>query len=199
MEKLEPYKKMIKNIEPFLNEKKSLMISKFIRSNIRYIREIQEEGFLLKEISDNLSNNLNIDINYNSFWVSINRHLKKISGNKKATNEVFKNEENENLVGTKKEKTKGSEKKVITDTEGEPKEIEFDDDYSWLKDPELGFDHLDHPVIIDTLKNYQLTIDDLREIKVDKIKYNVKCLDLITALGEKRKEERISEIYFGKK
>lgn len=149
------------------------------------------------EITDNLSNNLNIDINYNYFWVSINRHLKKISGNKKATNEVFKNEENESLVGTKKEKIKGSEKKVIT--EGEPKEIEFEDDYSWLKDPELGFDHLDHPVIIDTLKKYQLTIDDLREINVNGIKHKLKCLDLIIALGEKRKEERISEIYFGKK
>lgn len=199
MEKLEPYKEIIKNIELFLNKNNSLMISKFIRSNFNYISEIQEHGFLLKEITENLSNNLNIDINYNSFWVSLNRHLKKISGNKKATNEVFKNEENENLVGTKTEKTKGSEKKIITDTEGEPKEIELDDDYSWLKDPELGFDHLDHPVIIDTLKNYQLTIDDLREIKVDKIKYNIKCLDLITALGEKRKEERIDQIYFGKK
>ena len=54
-------------------------------------------------------------------------------------------------------------------------------------------------MIIGLLKKYQLTIDDLREIKVDGIKHKLKCLDLITALGEKRKEERISEIYFGKK
>lgn len=199
MNKLEPYKKMIKDIELFLNKKKSLMISKFIRSNFRNIREIQEEGFHLKEITDDLSKNLNIDINYNSFWVSMNRHLKKISGNKKATNEVFKNKEiikNENSIEAKKEK-------VIT--EREPKESESiieeeeEDDYSWLKDPKLGFDHLDHPVFYKLLKDYELTIDDLREIGVDGIKYNVKCLDLITALGEKRKEERINEIYFGKK
>jgi len=196
MENTSEYKRLVEQLRLNSNEVGAIKYSRFVRFTFKELTYFLNQNFNLNDIAITLSRDLGINVRYHSLWVAYTRALKK-------NNSIINIEENKENVITKEEN-----QKIITDNKQavieskkseEIIEEEFDDDYSWLKDPELGFDHLDHPVMIEVLKDYQLTIDDLREIKVDGIKHKLKCLDLITALGEKRKEERISEIYFGKK
>ena len=196
MENTSEYKRLVEQLRLNSNEVGAIKYSRFVRFTFKELTYFLNKNFNLNDIAITLSRDLGINVRYHSLWVAYTRALKK-------NNSIINIEESKENVITKEEN-----QKIITDNKQavieskkseEIIEEEFDDDYSWLKDPELGFDHLDHPVFYKLIKDYELTIDDLREINVDKIKYNLKCLDLITALGEKRKEERISEIYFGKK
>ena len=196
MENTSEYKRLVEQLRLNSNEVGAIKYSRFVRFTFKELTYFLNKNFNLNDIAITLSRDLGINVRYHSLWVAYTRALKK-------NNSIINIEESKENVITKEEN-----QKIITDNKQavieskkseEIIEEEFDDDYSWLKDPELGFDHLDHPVFYKLIKDYELTIDDLREINVDKIKYNLKCLDLITALGEKRKEERINEIYFGKK
>lgn len=196
MENTSEYKRLVEQLRLNSNEVGAIKYSRFVRFTFKELTYFLNKNFNLNDIAITLSRDLGINVRYHSLWVAYTRALKK-------NNSIINIEESKENVITKEEN-----QKIITDNKQavieskkseEIIEEEFDDDYSWLKDPKLGFDHLDHPVFYKLLKDYELTIDDLREIGVDGIKYNLKCLDLITALGEKRKEERIDQIYFGKK
>lgn len=196
MENTSEYKRLVEQLRLNSNEVGAIKYSRFVRFTFKELTYFLNQNFNLNDIAITLSRDLGINVRYHSLWVAYTRALKK-------NNSIINIEESKENVITKEEN-----QKIITDNKQavieskkseEIIEEEFDDDLSWIKDPKLGFDHLDHPVFYKLIKGYELTIDDLREIGVDGIKYNLKCLDLITALGEKRKEERINEIYFGKK
>lgn len=183
MKELEEYKEMLKKIDSFLNKKGSLMNSRFIRFNFTYIEQILNKGFQLKEITDSLSENLDSRINYGSFWNSYNRHLKKINGKNKQV-EKLKNEEVLDNIIVEKEKSVSDE---IKDSE---KNIELD----WIKKPE--FRQINNPHLIKEIISYELTEDDIRSLNLPP--HPIKCLELITDLGLRRKAEKIDKIYFGK-
>lgn len=64
----------------------------------------------------------------------------------------------------------------------------------WIKKPE--FRQINNPFLIKEIINYELTEDDIRSLKLPL--HPIKCLELITDLGERKKAERIDKIYFGK-
>lgn len=179
MKKLEAYNEMIKNTDSFLNKKGSFMVSRFIRSNYENIEEILERGFQLKEITENLSHSLNIDVNYASFWVSMKRHSERIKSKKNPEKETFKKE---NVV-TERKKLVSNE---IKDTEKKP-------DLEWIKKPE--FEHINRDQIIDIITEYGITEQEVIDLKLPL--YTLKCLDILISYGEKKKSEEIGKLYFG--
>lgn len=179
MKELEAYKKMLKKMDSFLDKKGSLRISKFIRSNFDNIKEIQKRGFQLKEIVSSLSENLNSEVNYASFWSSMKRHSERIKSKKNPEKETFKKE---NVV-TERKKLVSDE---IKDTEKKP-------DLEWIKKPE--FEHINRDQIIDIITEYGITEQEVIDLKLPL--YTLKCLDILISYGEKKKSEEIGKLYFG--
>lgn len=184
MKELEAYKEMLKKTDSFLNKKGSLRISKFIRSSFDNIKEIQERGFQLKEIASGLSEDLNSEVNYASFWSSIKRHSERIKRKKTI---LFKESEKEKLS----DDVSAEKEKPVSD---EIKDLEKDIELDWINKPE--FRQINNPHLIKEIINYELTEDDIRSLNLPP--HPIKCLELITDLGERRKAEKIDKIYFGK-
>lgn len=190
MKELEAYKEMLKKMDSFLDKKGSLRISKFIRSNFDNIKEIQKRGFQLKEIVSCLSENLNSEVNYASFWSSMKRHSEKLRNEsntpereKTTLSKEIKKEKLNNDVNVEKEKSVSDE---IKNTEEKP-------DLEWIKKPE--FEHINRDQIIDVIIEYGITEQEVIDLKLPL--YTLKCLDILISYGEKKKAEAINRIYFG--
>lgn len=177
MENTSEYKRLVEQLRLNSNEVGAIKYSRFVRFTFKELTYFLNKNFNLNDIAITLSRDLGINVRYHSLWVAYTRALKK-------NNSIINIEESKENVITKKEESVSDE---IKDSE---KNIELD----WIKKPE--FRQINNPYLIKEIIKYELTEDDIRSLKLPP--HPIKCLELITDLGERRKAERIDKIYFGK-